>query len=85
MRSRQRRIPTLGSQFQAERVGFEPTVQHYPYNRLASDRLRPLGHLSDIRPIRPIRPMGPIISNNAATRVIREGGGRRSRTRKTHR
>jgi hypothetical protein len=35
-------------------VGFEPTVQYYPYNRLASDRLRPLGHLSGIGPIGPI-------------------------------
>ena len=30
----------------AERVGFEPTVRCYPYNRLASGPLRPLGHLS---------------------------------------
>ena len=31
---------------QAERVGFEPTVQFYPDNTLAPCRFRPLSHLS---------------------------------------
>jgi hypothetical protein len=31
----------------AEREGFEPSVEFYPYGRLASAYLRPLGHLSE--------------------------------------
>ena len=30
----------------AEREGFEPSVEFYPYNRLAGGCLQPLGHLS---------------------------------------
>jgi hypothetical protein len=30
----------------AEREGFEPSVEYYPYNRLAGGCLQPLGHLS---------------------------------------
>jgi hypothetical protein len=30
----------------AERGGFEPPVQFYPYNGLANRRFRPLSHLS---------------------------------------
>jgi hypothetical protein len=30
----------------AERVGFEPTVQCYPYDDLANRSFRPLRHLS---------------------------------------
>ena len=33
----------------AEREGFEPSVEFYPYTRLAGVRLRPLGHLSGQR------------------------------------
>ena len=32
----------------AERGGFEPPVQCYPYNGLANRRFRPLSHLSVI-------------------------------------
>ena len=30
----------------AERKGFEPLIQSYPYTPLAGERLQPLGHLS---------------------------------------
>ncbi len=30
----------------AERGGFEPPIECYPYNGLANRRLQPLGHLS---------------------------------------
>ena len=33
----------------AERGGFEPPVQFYPYNGLANRRFRPLSHLSGSR------------------------------------
>ncbi len=39
--------------FQAERVGFEPTVGLVPYAALAMRYLRPLGHLSGISCRRP--------------------------------
>ena len=31
----------VGSKFLAEREGFEPSIQCYPYTRLAGERLRP--------------------------------------------
>ncbi len=34
----------------AERRGFEPPIQFYPYNDLANRRLQPLGHLS-VKPL----------------------------------
>jgi hypothetical protein len=40
----------------AERMGFEPTIQCYPYTRLAGERLRPLGHLSSAGDNGPARP-----------------------------
>ncbi len=52
---------------EAERVGFEPTVQYYPYNRLASDRLRPLGHLSDKRRAQDLNPQGPSLSRQISS------------------
>ncbi len=36
----------LNKQLQAERVGFEPTVQFNPYDDLANRSFRPLRHLS---------------------------------------
>jgi hypothetical protein len=30
----------------AEKEGFEPSIQFYPYTFLAGKRLRPLGHFS---------------------------------------
>ncbi len=32
----------------AEREGFEPSMEFYPHTPLAGERLRPLGHLSEI-------------------------------------
>lgn len=33
--------------YPAEKGGFEPPIEFYPYNGLANRRLQPLGHLSN--------------------------------------